>query len=98
MMGGFVGMLGFHQGRETFDHDRKICDRFRRTSSNVLTAVFNDFPEGLILLPGSQDQFVETGFTDAASGVIDDALQRSDERRVGKECGGTCRSRWSPSH
>src|SRR3546814_5803503 len=24
--------------------------------------------------------------------------QRSEERRVGKECGSTCRSRWSPSH
>src|SRR3546814_19989104 len=23
---------------------------------------------------------------------------RSDERRVGKECVSTCRSRWSPSH
>src|SRR3546814_17178989 len=23
---------------------------------------------------------------------------RSDERRVGKECVGTCRSRWSPYH
>src|SRR3546814_11916168 len=24
------------------------------------------------------------------------ALKRSEERRVGKECGSTCRSRWSP--
>src|SRR3546814_14275934 len=24
--------------------------------------------------------------------------QRSDERRVGKECVSTCRSRWSPDH
>src|SRR3546814_14126688 len=23
---------------------------------------------------------------------------RSEERRVGKECGSTCRSRWSPTH
>src|SRR3546814_5485721 len=23
---------------------------------------------------------------------------RSEERRVGKGCGGTCRSRWSPDH
>src|SRR3546814_4900149 len=26
------------------------------------------------------------------------ADQRSEERRVGKECVSTCRSRWSPSH
>src|SRR3546814_16117479 len=25
-------------------------------------------------------------------------LARSEERRVGKECGSTCRSRWSPYH
>src|SRR3546814_12973470 len=30
---------------------------------------------------------IETGF----------ATQRSEERRVGKECVSTCRSRWSPS-
>src|SRR3546814_12050385 len=28
--------------------------------------------------------------------VID--LERSEERRVGKECVSTCRSRWSPDH
>src|SRR3546814_12722282 len=26
------------------------------------------------------------------------AYSRSEERRVGKECVSTCRSRWSPSH
>src|SRR3546814_15155315 len=26
------------------------------------------------------------------------SLDRSEERRVGKECFGTCRSRWSPYH
>src|SRR3546814_20834677 len=26
------------------------------------------------------------------------SVVRSDERRVGKECVSTCRSRWSPSH
>src|SRR3546814_12484974 len=27
-----------------------------------------------------------------------DTTTRSEERRVGKECVSTCRSRWSPSH
>src|SRR3546814_21194859 len=26
------------------------------------------------------------------------AVQRAEERRVGKGCGSTCRSRWSPDH
>src|SRR3546814_13370281 len=30
--------------------------------------------------------------------VLLDSLQRSEERRVGKECVSTCRSRWSPYH
>src|SRR3546814_6936196 len=31
--------------------------------------------------------------------VSDEAIDvRSEERRVGKECVGTCRSRWSPYH
>src|SRR3546814_11580936 len=29
---------------------------------------------------------------------IDMMISRSEERRVGKECVGTCRSRWSPYH
>src|SRR3546814_10425145 len=28
----------------------------------------------------------------------EDELARSEERRVGKECDSTCRSRWSPYH
>src|SRR3546814_14797822 len=29
---------------------------------------------------------------------VHDCLRRSEERRVGKECVSTCRSRWSPYH
>src|SRR3546814_16327778 len=30
--------------------------------------------------------------------TAEDAWERSEERRVGKECVSTCRSRWSPYH
>src|SRR3546814_2758799 len=30
--------------------------------------------------------------------IAESALDRSEERRVGKECVSTCRSRWSPYH
>src|SRR3546814_9961084 len=33
-----------------------------------------------------------------AAAVIDPIARRSEERRVGKECVSTCRSRWSPYH
>src|SRR3546814_2277140 len=32
------------------------------------------------------------------SGNFPAGIRRSEERRVGKECVSTCRSRWSPSH
>src|SRR3546814_10568096 len=34
----------------------------------------------------------------AAETMTTDGLLRSEERRVGKECVSTCRSRWSPYH
>src|SRR3546814_8489780 len=37
------------------------------------------------------------GSQSAAQALIPSAV-RSEERRVGKECGSTCRSRWSPYH
>src|SRR3546814_3848850 len=40
----------------------------------------------LVTLLGGREQMQETHF------------QRSEERRVGKECVSTCRSRWSPYH
>src|SRR3546814_15420391 len=42
------------------------------------------------------DHAVDVGVGDLG-GVAHD-LERSEERRVGKECVSTCRSRWSPSH
>src|SRR3546814_5205990 len=34
----------------------------------------------------------------ASSACCFDSSRRSEERRVGKECVSTCRSRWSPYH
>src|SRR3546814_2026797 len=38
------------------------------------------------------------GYANALEAVFTIASQRSEERRVGKECVRTCRSRWSPYH
>src|SRR3546814_4478101 len=37
-------------------------------------------------------------FTAAAASLVPSDGERSEERRVGKECVSTCRSRWSPYH
>src|SRR3546814_16001674 len=47
-------------------------------------------------LAGAIGQFVAINQNRMPCGVIDG--DRSEERRVGKECVSTCRSRWSPEH
>src|SRR3546814_12474009 len=50
------------------------------------------------LLQGRREDFVlATKFT-RGDGPNAGPLVRSEERRVGKECVSTCRSRWSPYH
>src|SRR3546814_6241602 len=45
------------------------------------------------LAPGGQDALLQPIVEQRAVGQV-----RSEERRVGKECVSTCRSRWSPYH
>src|SRR3546814_17684351 len=40
----------------------------------------------------------QVGLTQALDFIGEIACNRSEERRVGKECVCTCRSRWSPVH
>src|SRR3546814_15409859 len=47
------------------------------------------------LSPSRLREGLGEGVSDAAS---DETSPRSEERRVGKECVSTCRSRWSPHH
>src|SRR3546814_20200971 len=53
-----------------------------------------------VVLTGSGKYFCVGGDIDAFSAAGEDAeaAVRSEERRVGKECVSTCRSRWSPYH
>src|SRR3546814_20487448 len=46
-------------------------------------------------LAGHQD-FLEALGRRHGVHALDEAVHRSEERRVGKECVSTCRSRWSP--
>src|SRR3546814_17357267 len=53
-----------------------------------------DVPIGILVVPDRQPRKLDhvSGEVPNANGV------RSEERRVGKECVRTCRSRWSPYH
>src|SRR3546814_12679228 len=60
--------------------------------------------ENDIVVTGSRIQRTELTATspvttfDQEQIVLDRAVTRSEERRVGKECVSTCSSRWSPYH
>src|SRR3546814_18203742 len=53
----------------------------------------------MIALSAYREQWLGNIRGDILSGlVVALALIRSEERRVGKECVSTCRSRWAPDH
>src|SRR3546814_15739422 len=80
--------------------------------SNARRSRFDERMTGQPLIDAFIRKYAETAsipqtFLQPGAGTIDARLdrlladpqhQRSEERRVGKECVRTCRSRWSPSH
>src|SRR3546814_16179546 len=63
----------------------------RRAAHQLLSVIIEDW-DGAVLKSGPPS-FV---CPNTSQGLVDQ--YRSDERRVGKECVSTCRSRWSPYH
>src|SRR3546814_17157761 len=51
-----------------------------------------------LALLDSGNQQIKLTIYNTAGGAALAAQRRSEERRVGKECVSTCRSRWSPFH
>ena len=72
-----------------------------RREAAVPKAVFNTVPvfveraSGAIVEDVDGNRFIDFG---AGLAVLNVGNDRSEERRVGKECGLLCRSRWSPYH
>src|SRR3546814_11347864 len=84
-------------------YDYAPYDRLRDwTNFNLSLRV--DGPEDLTFEAYVKNVFNSTPLTDAFLNSDDTGLTtnvftlRSEERRVGKECVSTCRSRWSPYH
>src|SRR3546814_19760055 len=73
---------------------------FRPPASDKATQHYQWFR---VAAPIGDDPLLHRGFLAFASdmGLLSSAMLphgRSEERRVGKECVSTCRSRWSPSN
>src|SRR3546814_11262036 len=83
--------------------DAKGCTRCHLYKCGTQT-VFGEGPLDARILfvgeqPGDQEDLAGRPFVGPAGGIFDKALtDRSEERRVGKECVSTCSSRWSPYH
>src|SRR3546814_20166996 len=72
---------------DTADNVRATIDNLRAT-----------FPPGLeAVYPYDTTPFVRLSIEEVIKTLFE-AIVRSEERRVGKECVSTCRSRWSPDH
>ena len=52
----------------------------------------------LSFLPSQALEGLNADDAEAVERVLDEVHERSEERRVGKECSAVCRSRWSPYH
>src|SRR3546814_17283150 len=71
----------------------------------VVSAVVHDTSEAKVTVAGVPDQpgiaarlFRLLADREVNVDMIVQNVSRSEERRVGKECVSTCRSRWSPYH
>src|SRR3546814_15335393 len=79
--------VGFPSASQTdFDFVRKLVDE-KRIPDDVTIIVLTQSREDLI-----------SRTVEAAAGAKQAMVHRSAERRVGKECVSTCRSRGSPYH
>ena len=71
-------------------HEHTIDDKNRLTLPARFRHAFGD---GIVVTRGMDGCLF--AYTRADWGTL---VERSEERRVGKECTMTCRSRWSPYH
>src|SRR3546814_20273734 len=72
-------------------HDRTAAPRFQHRCDLMFHAMKN---AEHVDIQGS----LEIGARQLMKRHVDRRQPRSEERRVGKECVSTCRSRWSPYH
>src|SRR3546814_16856216 len=79
----------------TADYDELAAERLLVAPDNQADSLhLADVQRALLLLPVDQREALVL----IGAGQLSYEEGRSEERRVGKECVSTCRSRWSPYH
>src|SRR3546814_15861834 len=93
----FAGPRYIRQGSHSGEALRSKLIRFLNSHPGPVTIVLDG-------TKGMGSSFLDEAFGGLirnegwAKRDIEPRLRRSEERRVGKECVSTCRSRWSPYH
>src|SRR3546814_17196680 len=96
-----VGRLGgVRQAAAWLNRDHTVVSRHIRFLEEWLgVSLFHRLGGRLVFTEIGESYYshITTGMIELASATAQ-VLHRSEERRVGKECVSTCRSRWSPLH
>ena len=74
-----------------------------RSGTTLLQRMLDAHPQLAVandshFIPRALEAFGHDGDVPLTPALVDWVKQRSEERRVGKECAILCRSRWSPYH
>ena len=93
-------ILENQDGKTTLEERKFLATTAFHVSSHYDTAIFNYFNTDQTILKVSNDQgqMLRYGENPHQKGFFFGDFDRSEERRVGKECSLWCRSRWSPYH
>src|SRR3546814_3200784 len=102
MCGDFVHCVVFFMQKTAYvlrisDWSSDLCSSDLLPSSSLPSCSLGASERGLQLLELGLDRTVDHGVAHLGDEAAEDGGS-SEERRVGKECVSTCRSRWSPYH
>src|SRR3546814_13431179 len=84
-----IPLAGAREVEEAVAKAAAAQDDWRRTPPEARRDILNRLAD---LLEANRTRLAEMAALDGGTTL------RSEERRVGKECVSTCRSRWAPSH
>src|SRR3546814_19203990 len=75
-----------------------VTAKIKTKDGKTQSAEFSHAIVAIGIVPNTENIGLEALGVKTTKGHIDTDAMRSEERRVGKECVSTCRSRWSPYH
>ena len=80
----------------------RVCGGSSPEVAEVMVALYSTYVEADLdpadCLTAELVKTAENAYRDVSIAFANQLAVRSEERRVGKECAGLCRSRWSPYH